>query len=138
MVKRKGGGLNASFTVETACMFPVLMLVFVSAVYLAFFFHDKNILQSAVVETASLGSERMRLTEPPDAETLEQYCRERARGKMLYFSGVLAEVTCTRDYVEVTARAFGRRMRIQTKAKMKVTVPEEKVRMIMNFREMGE
>lgn len=53
--------LRASFTVETAAIFPVVFLVIVSAVYLSFFFHDKHILQSAVIETASIASERMRL-----------------------------------------------------------------------------
>lgn len=119
-------------------MFPIIMLVFISAVYLAFLFHDKNILQSAAVETVSLGSERMRLIEPLEEEELEQYFKERIRGKLLYFSGAMAEVSCEEKYVEISAEAFGRRMHIRTETKMKITVPEEQVRMIKNLKEMGE
>lgn len=129
--------IKASFTVETACMFPVLMLIFVSAVYLAFFFHDKNILQSASAETVSLGSERMRLLEPLKEEELEKYFRERVRGKLLYFSGASADVSCTEKYVEIKAKAVGVRMHIQTGAKMKITVPEEQLRIIKNLKETG-
>lgn len=128
--------LKGSFTIETAYMFPILMLVFLSAVYLAFFFHDKNILQSAAIETVSLGSERMRLIEPLEAEELETYFSERVHGKLLYFGGALAEVGCEDDYVGITAQAFGRRMHIQAEARMKVTVPEEQLRMIKNLKEM--
>lgn len=136
--RKQNNGLQASFTIETACIFPVLIIVFMSAIYLAFFFHDKNILQSAAVETVSLGSERKRLIEPLKEEELEQYFEERVHGKLLYFSGAVSEVKYTEKYVEITAKAFGRRMRIQTEAKMKVTVSEEQVRMIKNLKEMGE
>lgn len=86
--------LRASFTVETAAIFPVVFLVLVSAVYLSFFFHDKHILQSAVIETASIASERMRLLTPPEKEELAEHLQERIRGKMIYFSAATVEIIC--------------------------------------------
>ena len=130
--------LRASFTVETAAIFPVVFLVLVSAVYLSFFFHDKHILQSAVIETASIGSERMRLLKPPEKEELAEHLQERIRGKMIYFSAATVEIICEEENVAINAAAHKRWMRIRADAVMNVTVPEQEVRRVRHFREVGE
>lgn len=130
--------VNASFTIETAAIFPVIFLVIVSAVYLSFFFHDKHILKSAVIETASIASERMRLLIPPETEELAGHFQERIQGKMIYFAGAAIEITCGEKCVTVNASAKGRRMQIRAKTAMNITVPEQEVRKIRRVREMGE
>lgn len=130
--------LRASFTVETAAIFPVVFLVIVSAVYLSFFFHDKHILQSAVIETASIASERMRLLTSPETEELAGHLQERIRGKMIYFSAATVEIVCEEEKVAVNAAAYKRRMRIRADAVMNITIPEREVRRVRHFREVGE
>ena len=110
----------------------------VSAVYLSFFFHDKHILQSAVIETASIASERMRLLTPPEKEELAEHLQERIRGKMIYFSAATVEIICEEENVAINAAAHKRRMRIRADAVMNVTVPEQEVRRVRHFREVGE
>ena len=122
--------LRASFTVETAAIFPVVFLVLVSAVYLSFFFHDKHILQSAVIETASIASERMRLLKPPEKEEFAEHLQERIRGKMIYFSAATVEIICEEENVAINAAAHKRWMRIRADAVMNVTVPEQEVRRV--------
>lgn len=132
------GTLKGSFTVETAAIFPVIFLVVTSAVYLTFFFHDKYMLQSTVIETASIASERMRLLAPPDEEELTRHFQERIRGKMIYFPHASVELTCAEEKVTVVANSLGRRIRIRAEASMNITLPEREVRKIKHLKEMGE
>lgn len=51
--------VRGSATVEMAYMMPVIFLAFVSAIYMVFYLHDKNIVIGAAYETAIVGAQKL-------------------------------------------------------------------------------
>ncbi len=58
--------VRGSATVEMAYMMPVIFLVFVSAIYMVFYLHDKNIVIGAAYETAIVGAQKLQVDEDKD------------------------------------------------------------------------
>ena len=57
---------------------------------------------------------------------------------MIYFSTATVEIVCEGEKIAVNAAAHKRRMRIRADAVMNVTIPEQEVRRVRHFREVGE
>lgn len=55
---KRNCSLRASFTVETALLFPMLLLVILSVIYLSAHVHNRTYLLSAACEQAISGEER--------------------------------------------------------------------------------
>lgn len=138
--------VKASATIEMAYIMPVIFLVFTAAVYLMFYYHDKNILAGAAYETAVAGSQKMRAAGADDAgaantgggssgaaeggseEMIESMFQSRIRRKLILFPGAFVSVSCTKQQVEVTAIAMRKNMRLKVTGRSAVTKPETFIR----------
>ena len=52
--------LKGSMTVELSFLMPIILLLIMSSILAAFYFHDKNVLAGAAYETAVVGSTKIR------------------------------------------------------------------------------
>lgn len=125
---------NGSFTVEASFVVPIVLMMFVASIYVIFYFHDKNILEGAVYETAVVGSGRKEY----EKEELEAYFRRRIKGKLIIFSDVKEEIELEDDRVRVACRARKKMMRIKCQIAMMRTEPEAYIRKIRNIGKIGD
>ena len=70
--------LRGSFTVEATYIIPLILIVIGVAMYLLFYYHDKNVLLGTAHETAAYGA-GLRKT---DQDALENYFTSRIKGKL--------------------------------------------------------
>ena len=124
----KKHGLNASFTIEMSFLIPLILFVFMEIVLCMFYFHDKNVLNSAAYEAAVVGSSKSRTKEGISEEELNAFLKERIRGKCILFSSCQMSTSIQEEevLVEIHARKSGYTIAIEKKAKL--TEPEERIR----------
>lgn len=139
--------VKGSATIEMAYIMPVIFLIFTSAVYLMFYYHDKNILAGAVYETAVVGSQKIRAEGADDTdeggaypesagsieESLEALFQTRIRRKLVLFHGAAVSVDCSETQIKVTAKAVRNKMRVTVTGRAAVTKPEKFIR---NYRKL--
>lgn len=121
---------------EMAFLMPVILLIIMSSIWGAFYYHDKNIIASAAYETVVAGSNKAREGEGARQSELEQLFQERTKGKCIFFSGAEAAVVVEEKEITVTARAGKRKMSITVEKKMPVTDPEKKIREIKKGKDL--
>lgn len=114
--------VRGSATVEMAYMMPVIFLVFVSAIYMVFYLHDKNIVIGAAYETAIVGAQKLQWDEENVIGQMEDLFQERIKGKLIFFSRASAEIEIDETKVCVNARA--RKGRIGMSAIQKVSISD--------------
>lgn len=124
---------KGSATIEMAYIMPVFLLVFTAAVYMTFYYHDKNILQGTAYETAVIIAQKNRMEEEVDGE---QCFRERLGKKLIFFSAPTVSCQETKDNIIVTARVKRRRMGIAIEQKAAVTQPEKYIRDIRKVKKI--
>ena len=124
----KKHGLNASFTIEMSFLIPIILFVFMEIVLCVFYFHDKNVLNSAAYEAAVVGSSKLRTKDGISEEELNTFLKERIRGKCVLFSSCQISTSMQEEevLVEIHARKKGYTVSIEKKAK--VTDPEKRIR----------
>ena len=124
----KKHGLNASFTIEMSFLIPIILFVFMEIVLCVFYFHDKNVLNSAAYEAAVVGSSKLRTKDGISEEELNKFLKERIRGKCVLFSSCQISTSMQEEevLVEIHARKKGYTVSIEKKAK--VTDPEKRIR----------
>ena len=96
--------VKGSTTVEMAYVMPLIFLVFLIIVRTTFYYHDKSILDGMAYEAVTTAVQTAR--NPKAKETdVETFCRERIRGKLIYFSMPEVSVNVTDDEAETTISA---------------------------------
>ena len=129
--------VKASTTIEMAYIMPIAFLVFITAVYISFYMHDKNIIKGAAYETAVIGARQERLGKET-ADQIPEYFQERVKGKLIFFSYAEAEGAVEDKAVLVTAKASAKGMRIKVEERASVINPEEYIRDIRKAEKAAE
>lgn len=125
------------YIVEMAFLMPIILLIIMSSIFGAFYFHDKNIVSGAAYETAAVGSSKMREKEGAGADELDILFQERVGGKCILFTGADASISISDDVVEVEAQGSGRGMKVSVLRRAAVTKPEKTIRDIRRIKELG-
>lgn len=119
---------KASFTIEAACLLPVLALIFIFSVWGVFYYHDKNILSACAYETAVVGSTWVRQKGEVTVSELEAEFQERIKGKCILFENVQANVQIGEEQIIIQAYAQRREMEVKVSHTAAVTEPEAYIR----------
>ncbi len=92
-MKKHGNMKTGSFTVEAACIMPLLLLTVFGVIYLSVFVHDRGCLCAAAYESAVCGSiEGIR--ENGDVETAAgMRCRNLSSGGLFFLDGLTESVS---------------------------------------------
>ncbi len=130
--------LKGSMTVEMSFLVPMILLLIMSSILAAFYFHDKNILAGAAYETAAVGSTKIREKEKVTAEELETLFRERMTGKCILFAGSSVAVNIEKTQITIKASAHKGRFGLSVIKKAAVTEPEKHIRDIRRVKEIAD
>ena len=90
--KKSGRTVRASTVVEMAYLMPLVLMVWMLVIFGLFYYHDKTILMGAAYETVIVGSEILYGMEEFPQEEMENYFRERIRGKLMFYGQVSVNV----------------------------------------------
>lgn len=124
----KHRGLKGSMTVEMSFLMPIILLLIMSSILAAFYFHDKNILAGAAYETAVVGSTKMREKDGITEGELEAFFLERLGGKCILLTGSSADVSVGKKEICVEAAAHRGKFGVSVMKKAAVTEPEDYIR----------
>ena len=105
-------GLKGVITVELSYLLPIILMIFLTVVYVTFYYHDKNILIGAASETAAVGAQLERKPDENGQTDLAGFYQDRIQGKLILFSGAEATVNITRKWVEINVYAVRRWMQL--------------------------
>ena len=122
--------VKGSITVESAYIIPTIFIIVMMIVYTVFYYHDKNILIGAALETAVVGAQVERREDDVVDVSLEDFFIQRINGKLILYSmpSVTVEKGDTQVVVQVVASR--RRMKIQVEEKADVLRPEKRIRLL--------
>lgn len=120
--------LKAVLTVELSYLFIILFSIFVIVIHTVFYYHDKNILQGAVNETAVLWAQLERRRDKYTDMSAETFCRERINGKLILFSGISVSVEQTEEEITVIVLAEKGFMKVSVQGTAMIVKPEDKIR----------
>lgn len=120
--------LKGSATIEMLYIIPVILLVFIVAVYISFFFHDKNVLQSLAYETAVIGSSQYREGDGVQEEELYEFFLENSSRKLMFFPEPEIEITVSADEIIVIATTSKNHMDIVVEKEFPLEIIETKIR----------
>ena len=136
MVRKKNGFLlRASTVVEIAYLMTVILGVWMVVIFGLFYYHDKSILMGAAYETAVVGSEVLRGLEKLPEEEMEEYFRNRIRGKLLFYGQVSVDVYENEQQIIAEASAMAKGMKVHARGSAQVTDPEKKIRKVRVLRQ---
>lgn len=130
--------LKGSMTVEMSFLMPIILLLIMSVILTAFYFHDKNILAGAAYETVVVGSMKMREPNEVTAEELEALFRERAGRKCILFAGGSVSASVGKKEIIIQASARKGRFCLSVMKKAAVTEPEEYIRNMRRVKEIAD
>lgn len=122
---------------EMSFLVPIILMLIMSTILAAFYFHDKNILAGAAYETAVVGSTKMREKEGVTQEELEKLFWERARGKCILFSHISASASVGEKEIQIDASAKKGRLALSVVKKAAVTEPEKHIRNVRRLKEIA-
>jgi len=118
-------GVKGSAAIEMAYIMPVIFLVISALIYTSFYFHDKNIIQGTAYETAVILSQKERLAEPADGESVFQ---GRLGSKLIFFDRPAVQVAIGEQEVTVSVSARRKNMRISVEQKAGIITAEKIIR----------
>lgn len=101
-----------------AYVMPLIFLVFLIIVRTTFYYHDKSILDGMAYEAVTTAVQTARNPRAKEAD-VETFCRERIRGKLIYFSMPEVSVNVTDDEAETTISATRGKMCIRITRQVK-------------------
>lgn len=133
-----GRALKGSMTVEMSFLMPIILLLIMSSILAAFYFHDKNILSGAAYETAVVGSTKMREKDKVAEGELEALFRERVGRKCILFAGSSASVSIKKTEICIKASARKGRFGLSVIKRAAVTEPEDYIRDIRRVKEIAD
>jgi len=125
LIKKK---LKASLTIEMSLLVPIVLFIFMEIVLSVFYCHDKNILNGAAYEAAVLGSSKERTKTGMSEEELEDFVRDRIRGKCILLTYCQVETSIQEKEVQIRIRARKSGYTVFIEKRAAVTEPEKKVR----------
>lgn len=120
--------LKGSMTVEMSFLMPIILLLIMSSILAAFYFHDKNIISGAAYETAVVGSTKMREKDKIESGELEVLFRERIERKCILFATSSVQVQVRKKEICVNAAAHKGKFGVSVIKKAAVTEPEDFIR----------
>lgn len=126
--------LRGSFTVESAVIIPLILMVLGVALHVLFYYHDKNILMGTVHETVAYGAG----LEATEEATLENYFNQRIKGKLMLFTQVENEIQIEDKKVSITCTARKSSMSLQVEGVINRTNPENYIREVRKIIKIGE
>lgn len=130
--------LKGSMTVEMSFLMPIILLLIMSSILAAFYFHDKNILAGAAYETAVVGSTKIREKDKVEEGELETLFRERVGRKCILFAGSSARISIKKQEISIKASARKGRFGLSVIKKAAVTEPEDHIRDIRRVKEIAD
>lgn len=93
--------LKGSCTIEASILFPLIMTVTVMMIYMAFFIHDRCVLNAAAYQAALRGS-RVRTEEGKVMSVTSAAARELTGGILLAATDVSPDIVITGEEIEVS------------------------------------
>ena len=124
--------------IEMTYIMPVVLLVWISVIFLLFYFHDKNIISGAAYETAVVGSELYHRDEKIDENILTTYFHKRIENKLLFFSGADPKIRIEEDKIYVRVDINEKKMKLSVQSRAELSIPEREVRKIRVWKERIE
>jgi len=128
-------GLKGSMTVEMSFLMPIILLLIMSSILAAFYFHAKNVLAGAAYETAVVGSTKIREKGKVTGDELEALFRERAGRKCILFAGSSVRAGAGKREISIRVSAYKGRFGVSVVKKAAVTEPEDYIRNIRKIKE---
>ena len=126
--KNSGRTVRASTVVEMAYLMPLVLMVWMLVIFGLFYYHDKTILMGAAYETVIVGSEILYGMEEFPQEEMENYFRERIRGKLMFYGQVSVNVYEEQQRIIAKASASAKGMELQASGSAVITEPEKQIR----------
>lgn len=126
--KKSGRTVRASTVVEMAYLMPLVLMVWMLVIFGLFYYHDKTILMGATYETVIVGSEILYGMEEFPQEEMENYFRERIRGKLMFYGQVSVNVYEEQQRIIAKASASAKGMELQASGSAVITEPEKQIR----------
>lgn len=127
-MKKERGELKGVITVEMSYIVPLVLLLFLTIIYVVFYFHDKNIILGAAEETAVLGAQLERKPDENGQNNLSEFYQERVGGKLILLPKTKVRVEVVGDTVVVSADAKRGWMAVAICRQMPILKPEKKIR----------
>lgn len=142
-MKRKNLWKRASFTIEAACVMPLILLTVIGVLYLCFFVHNRAWLTAAAFESALAGSMDGIREGGKAAETAR--VRSRELGNTGFFGAENMEVQVSADrevrvvYTADTLSGFGGfSWKLKTEGNSKIIDPVQWIRRVKTAAELLE
>ncbi len=99
-VTARRGGIQASYTIEAALLFPFVLTMIMLVIYCGFFLHDRVSLEAAAYDAALRGSQ-VTSGEADIEAIVKELGESRLEGELLSTSNVTIEVTVDSDKISV-------------------------------------
>lgn len=128
--------LKGSMTVEMSFLMPIILMLIMSSILAAFYFHDKNILAGAAYETAVVGSIKMREKDMVTEGELKELFQERSGRKCILFARDSVSVGIGKTEIHIKVSAYKGRFCLSVEKKAAVTEPESYIRDIRRAKEI--
>lgn len=118
------------YTIEVACVMPIVILLLSGIVVSSFYLHDKNIMYSKIYEVGNIAKQEYR--EPSDFDTseLELVLEESCKGKLLLFKNVVCDIEESGDGITVNATTQWKGKSISASRKFEFVDAEKSIRSI--------
>lgn len=127
---------KAVYTVEIACIMPIVILIITGVILTTFYFHDKNILYSKVYETGVIGRQMYHNPEGVVVEKLESFMDEKCVPKMLLFSQVEYSIEVDKDEILIEASMEKASRRVTVQRQYQLNHGEEEIRKMITTKEL--
>ena len=120
--------MKGSATIEILYIMPVVFLMYVSIIYLGFFFHDKNVLQLVAVEATAIGQSQYRNMGKLNIEDMTTFIQEKANKRLLFFEEPDIQIEEREKCIYVRLHSCTRSLEITAEKGRILWNPEEKIR----------
>ena len=130
--------MKGSMTVEMSFLMPMILMLIMSSILAAFYFHDKNVIAGAAYETVVVGSTKIRDKDKITESELEKLFLERTKKKCILFSHASAIVSIGDEEIQIDAVAKKGRFSLSVMKKAAVTDPENHIRNIKRLKEITD
>ena len=120
--------MKGSATIEILYIMPVIFLMYVSIIYLGFFFHDKNVLQLVATEATAIGQSQYRNMGKLDIEDITVFIQEKANRRLLFFEDPDIQIEEKEKCIYVRLHSCTKRLKITTQKGRILLKPEERIR----------
>lgn len=128
IAKYKVMRLQGSATVEMIYIMPIIFLVFLVVIYMAFFFHDKNALQGITYEAVVIGSSQYRTNDGIQEEEIIEFIQEKSATRMLFLPVPEVDITVTEDEITIVTSGSKNKLNIEVEKSFPLVELETKIR----------